>query len=300
MAIRRLLFCMGVVVVQPASLFGASYQMCTTNKPKKGYFPMKRLSMRYCVVLLAVVCMLICHNAMAASESSQPFSKHMKKAELVFIGTLTGTEYGTNGTRGLLTDLTFRVDKLIKGEPNINADTVTFCIPGGIAKDAKTGKLIRHESTMGDAFANLEVDSTFILMLRENEAIASWMPKRDGLYPVSPSHGVWSVTTKKVKGVPNYYVHMWATGSERLKTHFLAIPLESFVELLEASKIYGDKVDPIVALISDAIVKGELRGILPDSDEATAVQAEVTKQIGVELAKLKANSEQAPTKGGKK
>ena len=65
-------------------------------------------------------------------------------------------------------------------------------------------------------------------------------------------------------------------------------------------KIYGDKVDPIVALISDAIVKGELRGILPDSDEAAAVQAEVTKQIGIELAKLKANSKQAPTKGGKK
>ena len=256
--------------------------------------------MRYCVVLLAVVCMLICHSAMAASEIYQPFSKHMKKAELVFIGTLINTEYGTNGTRGLLADLTFRVDKLIKGEPNIDEDTVAFCIPGGIAKDAKTGELIRHGSTMGDAFAGLEVDSTFILMLRENEAIASWMPKRDGLYPVSPSHGVWSVTTKKVKGVPDYYVHMWATGSERLKTHFLAIPLESFVELLEASKVYGDKVDTIADLIDAAAMKGELRGIRPDSDEAAAVQAEVTKQIRIELAKLKNKSEQAPTKGGKK
>ena len=182
--------------------------------------------MKYCVVLLAVVCMLICHSAIEAMEIYQPFSKHMKKAELVFIGTLTGTEYGTNGTRGLLTDLTFRVDKLIKGEPNIGDDTVKFCIPGGIAKDPKTGELITHGSTMGAAFAGLEVDSTFILMLKENEAIASWMPKRNGLYPVSPSHGVWSVTTRKVKGVPDYYVHMWARGSERLKTHFLAIPLE--------------------------------------------------------------------------
>ena len=87
---------------------------------------MKKLSMKYCVVLLAVVFMLICHSAMAASEIYQPFSKHMKNAELVFIGTLIGTEYGTNGNRGLLTDLMFRVDKLIKGEPNINEDTVKF------------------------------------------------------------------------------------------------------------------------------------------------------------------------------
>ena len=149
---------------------------------------------------------------------------------------------------------------------------------------------------MGDAFAGLEVDSTFILMLRYNAAIATWMPKRNGLYPVSPSHGVWSVTAKKVKDVPDYYVHMWATGSERLKTHFLAIPLESFVELLDASKVYGDKVDPIADLIDDAAMKGELRGVRPDSDEAAAVQAEVTKQIRIELAKLKNKSEQAGTK----
>ena len=248
---------------------------------------MKKLSMRYCVVLLAVVCMLICHSAMASAEIYQPFSKHIKKAELVFIGTLTGTEYGTNGTRGLLTDLTFRVDKLIKGEPNIDEDTVAFCFPGGIARDAETGKLITHENTMGDPYTHLEMDGTFIVMLRYNAAIATWMPKRDGLFPISPSHGVWSVTTKKVNGVPDYYVHMWATGSERLKTHFLGIPLESFVELLDASTIYGDRVDPIAALIDDAAQKGKLRGIRPDSDEAAAVQAKVTKQIKIELAKLK-------------
>ena len=252
--------------------------------------------MRYCVVLLAVLFMWICHSAMAAGEAAQPFSEHMQKAELVFIGTLTGTEYGTNGTRGFLTDLTFRVDKLIKGEPNIDADTVKFCIPGGIAKDAKTGELIRHGSTMGDAFAGLEVDSTFILMLRENEAIASWMPKRDGLFPISRSHGVWSVTSKKTKSGTDYFVHMWTLGSERLKQHFLAIPLETFVELMEASKIYGGKVDPIADLIRDAAQTGELRGVRPDSDAAAAVQAAVTKQIRIELAKLKGKREQAPTK----
>ena len=252
--------------------------------------------MRYCVVLLAVVFMLLCHSAIGAMEIYQPFSEHMKKAELVFIGTLTGRAYDTNGSRGLLTDLTFRVDKLIKGEPNIDEDTVTFCIPGGIAWDAETGEQITHESTMADPFADLEEDSTFIVLLRYNAAIATWMPKRNGLFPISSSHGVWSVTTKKVKGVPNYYVHMWTTGSERLKTHFLGIPLESFVELLDASKVYGDKVDPIADLIDAAAKKGELRGVRPDSDEAAAVQAEVTKQIRIELAKLKNKSEQAPTK----
>ena len=261
---------------------------------------MKKLSMSFVVVLLAVVFMLLCHHAIGAMEIYQPFSKHIKKAELVFIGTLTGTEYGTNGNRGLLTDLTFRVDKLIKGEPNIDEDTVKFCIPGGIAKDAETGELIKHSSTMGDAFAGLEVGSTFILMLKQNEAIATWLPKRDGLFPISPSHGVWSVTTKKVNGVPDYYVHMWATGSERLKTHFLAIPLELFVALLDASTIYGDRVDAIADLIDDAATKGERRGIRPDSDEASAVQAKVTKQIKNELAKLKAKYQQAPARSGKK
>ena len=275
------------------------YQMYITNKPKKGYFPMKKLSMTCCFVLLAVVCMLICHSAMAG-EVYQPFSKHMQKAELVFIGTLTGREYDTNGDYGLLTDLTFRVDKLIKGEPNIDEDTVKFCIPGGIVRDAETGELLTHRSTMGDPFVGLEMDSTFILMLRENEAIASWMPRRNGLFPISPSHGVWSVTTKKVKRVPDYYVHMWATGSERLKKHFLGIPLELFVELLDASTIYGDKVDPIADLIDEAAMKGELRGIRPDSDQAAAIQAKITKQIKIELAKLKRKSEQAPSRGDKK
>ena len=86
------------------------------------------------------------------------------------------------GTRGLLTDLTFRVDKLIKGEPNIDADTVAFCFPGGIARDAETGKLITHGNTMGDPYTHLEMDGTFIVMLRYNAAIATWMPKRDGLF----------------------------------------------------------------------------------------------------------------------
>ena len=72
--------------------------------------------------------------------------------------------------------------------------------------------------------------------------------------------------------------------------------MKSFVELLEASKVYGDKVDPIADLIDDAAMKGELRGVRPDSDEAAAIQAEVTKQIRIELAKLKNKSEQAPTK----
>lgn len=246
------------------------------------------------LALLLAVCMV--SSAMAAMEIYQPFSEHMKKVELVFIGTLTGKASDTNGSRGLLTDLTFRVDKLIKGEPNIDEDTVTFCIPGGIAWDAETGEQITHESTMADPFAGLEEDSTFIVLLRYNAAIASWMPKRNGLFPISLSHGVWSVTTKKVKGVPNYYVHMWTTGSERLKTHFLGIPLESFVALLEASKVYGDKVDPIADLIDDAAKKGELRGIRPDSDEAEAIQTKVTKQIKIELAKLKAKRQQAPTK----
>jgi len=64
---------------------------------------------------------------------------------------------------------------------------------------------------------------------------------------------------------------------------------------LDASTTYGDKVDPIADLIDEAATKGELRGIRPDSDEAAAIKAKITKQIKTELAKLKRKSEQKET-----
>ena len=84
------------------------------------------------VVILSFLLVVWGWSAIGALIILEPFSTRMKRAELIFIGTLIDKEIIREGTTALHTDLTFQVDKLIEGTPNIDNDTVKFRVPGRV------------------------------------------------------------------------------------------------------------------------------------------------------------------------
>ena len=247
--------------------------------------------MKRFAVSLMIVFSLYCIR-FAFSELSQPFSKHVEKAELILIGTLADKQFARNNvTNKYLTDLTFHVEEMIAGTPNIDENTLTFCIPGGKGVDPLTGDKIDHWSSMGQSFSHLNVGDTVFLLLRYNPFIAEWMPRRNGLYPVSNSHGCWFVRSKEVDGETEYRVHIWAGNSERLKDHFLGIKLPVFVEFLEAAKTYPDEINDLADFIDQKIIEGRERRLAPDTRLANAIELTVEERIKTVLNRLKEERE---------
>ena len=225
-----------------------------------------------CLVALTILLLVFGQSALG-STLMEPFSMQMKRAEMIFIGTLVEKQYAANEVSiGCVTDFTFDVDKLIEGEPNIDKDTVIFCIPGGECNDSVTGEPIIHDNTMGDEYAHLEVGEQLILLMQYNKHIAKWMPRRDGFYPVQ----IWHVKKKKVDGKEELLVYFWSNfKDDRLKHHFLGIPLALFLEFVEASREHPDEIDPVSNIIAEAIMDGFSRQIRPDTPEAERIRQSV-------------------------
>ncbi len=245
---------------------------------------------RFAPLTLLSTLLLVCSQfAMGSSSVMEPFSVEMKRAELIFIGTLVDKQYAHNEvTNGFVTDFTLNVEKLIEGEPNIDDDTVIFCIPGGEGVDPRNGKRRRHWSSMGAEFAHLEIGERLILFLQYNTYIAKWMPRRDGLYPVHS----WTVKKKKIDGRDEYLVHFWSNSiNERLKHHFLGIPLPLFTELIDAARNHPDTIDPLMDYIAEEMTGGLERGVIPDTREAEVIQQAVIKRIRLALDELPTNDD---------
>lgn len=87
------------------------------------------------LILLWVI--LLCNPVFASFRSDSEFVEHLsllKMAEggsIVFVGTVMHKDYVTRSTIGITTDITMRVDTLIKGTPNLGDNHVKFMIEGG-------------------------------------------------------------------------------------------------------------------------------------------------------------------------
>lgn len=234
--------------------------------------------------------------AIGGGVIQEPFSVYMKRAELIFIGTLTDKQHFHNEvTNGFVTDLTFDIDKLILGNPK-NKDTITFCIPGGEGIHPKTGEHVEHRTSMGQEHAHLEVGDQVIMFLEFNSHIAKWMPRHGGLHPLSGNHGCWFIKTREIGDKLEYIIYPWTDTKERLTVRFLGLSLPLFTKLIEAARDHPDTIDPLSDLIFEAMLKGEKRGIKPDSKEAEVVEQEVVKQIEQVLDELEATNAQPKDK----
>ena len=213
---------------------------------------------RFAILTLPLTLLFVCGNlAVGSSIVTEPFSAYMKRAELVFIGTLVKRQYVHNPvTNGYVTDLTFNVDKLIEGIPNIDKDTVTFCIPGGK----------NHWNTMGQEFVTLEIGDSLLMLMRENTSIATWMPRYKGLYPVSSTYSGLIAEAKKVNNKIEYTVYMWSIDKDESKEGFIkkpvfGMPLSLYVRLMRAARKHPEHIDPLVDMMFDAIGESRSDGL---------------------------------------
>ncbi len=236
------------------------------------------MNAKHCVTLTLLLTLICGKFAIGSMIAREPFSIHMKRTEIILIGTLTNKQYAHNEvTNGFITHFTFDVKKTIEGEPNIDEDTLIFCIPGGEGVDPETGEEIAHWSSMGAQYAHLEVGETLILFLEYNKHIAKWMPQRNGLYPVH----CWTIKKKKVEERrEEYFVYFYSNAiDERLKHHFLGVPLPLFVRFIEVARNSPDTADPVTRIIGDAIMAGIQRNIIPDTPEANRISATIFNRI---------------------
>lgn len=252
---------------------------------------------RFVTLLLLPSLLFVCVMFAMGGNIMEPFSTHMKRAELVFIGTLVDRQYVYNEvTNGFVTDLTFDVDHLIEGSPNVDKDTVVFCIPGGEGINPETGDHVHHWSSMGQGFAKLEVGDNVLMLLKYNTHIAKWMPRHEGLYPVSEGHGCWFVKSKKVNEKTEYTVFIWASAKDRLDKPYLGMPLPLFVRLMNAARKHPERINAVADVTNDATMEGLRGAVIPNTPAADRIHEPAIDHVMRVLDELDAIDAEAERK----
>ena len=224
------------------------------------------------VVILSFLLVVWGWSAIGALIILEPFSTRMKRAELIFIGTLIDKEIIREGTTALHTDLTFQVDKLIEGTPNIDNDTVKFRVPGRVDQS--------RSSSPGQAYRNWEVGDTLMMLMNVDEHRAI---RYGWFYPISG----WFVKSKKVNKETEYTVYIWANTKEMLKRHFLGLPLPLMVRFIDAARKHPEMIDPVADVIGYALTKASSGVIEPDTPEAERIRQGIITYIEIALEMLK-------------
>ncbi|MBI1930124.1 hypothetical protein HYR99_38475 [Candidatus Poribacteria bacterium] len=115
-----------------------------------------------------------------------------KKAVLVVAGKVSDIQYvQPDLSKGdFYTDVTITVSQVLKGQPNIDKDTVRFRIEGGIGIDPLTGEMLG--SVLSDV-PTFEKGQELIIFLQKRTWGEGW-PFYDGLYPsVYPPASVYTL-----------------------------------------------------------------------------------------------------------
>jgi hypothetical protein len=155
-----------------------------------------------------------------------------KQAVLIIAGKVSDIQYLYRGD--IYTDVTITVSKTLKGQPNIDKDTVRFRIEGGI-----WGNTLSEISTV----PKFKVGQELILFLQKRTWGTGWS-FYDGLYPlVYPPYP--KINTLKENGKKYKVAHFDLTK----QTYLLKLPLEVAFRLIE----YAVKAPEEVALLEEKI-----------------------------------------------
>ena len=161
-----------------------------------------------------------------------------KQAVLIVAGKVSGIQYLYRGD--IYTDVTITVSKTLKGQPNIDKDTVRFRIEGGI-----WGNTISEISTV----PKFKVGQELILFLQKRtwgEAWGTGWSFYNGLYPlVHPPYP--RINTLKENG-KEYKVAQFSLGFFK-EDYCLKLPVEVAFRLIE----YAVKAPEAVALLEEKI-----------------------------------------------
>ena len=107
--------------------------------------------------------------------------KQSKESVLIVAGTITGVQYVQPDMSKfrVYTDVTMEVSKTLKGEPNINDETVRFRIGGGVGIHPMDGEVYEYHISDNMEFA---IGDKMILFIVKRTWGLGW-PFYDGLYP---------------------------------------------------------------------------------------------------------------------
>ena len=157
-----------------------------------------------------------------------------KQAVLIVAGKVSDIQYVYRGD--IYTDVTITVSKILKGQPNIDKDTVRFRIEGGI-----WGNTISEISTV----PKFKVGQELILFLQKRTWGTGWS-FYDGLYPLvhppSPNIDTLEENGKEYK-VAQFYLAFFE------QTYLLKLPVEVAFRLIENAV----KAPEEVALLEEKI-----------------------------------------------
>ena len=156
-----------------------------------------------------------------------------KQAVLIVAGKVSDIQYVYRGN--IYTDVTITVSKTLKGQPNIDKNTVRFRIEGGI-----WGNTISEISTV----PKFKMGQELILFLQKRTWGTEWS-FYDGLYPLHPPYP--RINTLKESGkeykVAQFYLALF---KERYR---LKLPVKVAFRLIE----YAVKAPEEIALLEEKI-----------------------------------------------
>ena len=121
----------------------------------------------FLVFTLLVLCFPIVSDALSLPKYEPGFSiaQVVDDSELVVLGRVVEMQFVDSDTGVFTTDITVKVDELIKGTPNAGANRAKFMIAGGGGTDPLTGKKIIMGSPGTPEFA---MDEEVLLFLSDS------------------------------------------------------------------------------------------------------------------------------------
>ena len=149
-----------------------------------------------------------------------------EKAVLIVAGSVSDIQYVQLNNGHIYTDVTITLSKILKGQPNIDEDTVRFRIEGGIGIHPVNGKTVR--SFVSD-IPTFKVGQELIIFLQRRTWGDGWS-FYDGLYPlIHPPYP--KISTQEENG-EEYKVAQFYLALFRQK-YRLKLPVEVAFRLIE-------------------------------------------------------------------
>ena len=190
-----------------------------------------------------------------------------KRAVLIVAGKVSDIQYAYNSGY-IYTDVTITVSKTLKGQPNIDKDTVRFRIEGGI-----WGNTLSEVSTT----PKFKLGQELIIFL-EKRTLDDWLEFYDGLYPIA--HPPYPKIYTLREAGEEYKVALFSLGFFKEDYH-LKLPvkvafrlIENAVKAPEEVALLEEKIRPI-----KDIRKPENRGNqkVESPDFLSMLESELTK-----------------------
>ncbi len=165
-----------------------------------------------------------------------------KKAVLIVAGRVSDIQYVQPDNGNIYTDVTIALSKTLKGQPNINENTVRFRIEGGIGIHPVNGKMVR--SSVSDV-PTFKVGEELIIFLQRRTWGAGWS-FYDGLYPLI--HSPYPKISTQEENGEEYKVAQFHLSLFQQK-YRLELPVEVAFRLIENAV----KAPEDVALLEEEI-----------------------------------------------